>query len=73
LRASLENKIKNTAEYVCSSWAQAGMGEIGKQSQLHEKKKYGAVQELSFSEIRWILKFSFKHYFMNKINIFLIG
>jgi hypothetical protein len=49
------------------------MGEIGKQSQLNEKKKYGAVHERSFSEIRCILKFSFKHYLMNEINIFLIG
>ncbi len=48
------------------------MGEIGKQRQLNEKKKYGGVQEYSFYEIRWILKFLFKHYFMNEINIFLI-
>jgi hypothetical protein len=32
--------------------------------------QYGVVQGLSFYEMRWILKFSFKHHFMNKTDIF---
>jgi len=33
---------------------------------------YGAVPDLGFYEIRWILKFSFKHHLMNQIEIFYI-
>jgi hypothetical protein len=47
----------------------AGMGEIGKRRQLNEKKWYRAVIDLSFNERRLILKFSFKHHLMNKIEI----
>ncbi len=48
----------------------AGMGEICKRRQLNEKKQYRAVQDLSFYETRWILKFSFKYHLMNEIDIF---
>ncbi len=48
----------------------AGMGKIGKQRQLNEKIQYRAVRDLSFQETRWILKFKFKHCFMNEIEIF---
>ena len=49
---------------------EAGMGKLGKQSQLNEKKWYGAERDLSFYETRWILKFSLKHCLMNEIEIF---
>jgi hypothetical protein len=39
---------------------------------LNEKKRYGAVQDLGFYKMRWILKFSFKHRLMNEIEIFKI-
>ncbi len=42
-----------------------GMGEIVKRRQLIELKRYGAVQDLGFNEMRLILKFSFKHPLMN--------
>jgi hypothetical protein len=44
-----------------------GMGEIGKQRQLNEKTQIGVVQDLSFYEMRWILKFSFRHNLMNGV------
>jgi hypothetical protein len=50
-----------------------GMGEISKHRQLNEKKRYRAVQDLSFYEMRWIFKFSLKYHLMNEIDIFLIG
>jgi hypothetical protein len=49
--------------------SKVGVGEIGKQRQLNEMKWYGAVRDLSFYEIRWILKFCFKHHLMNEIEI----
>jgi hypothetical protein len=42
-----------------------GMGEIGKQRQLNEKKQNLAVCDLGFYETIWILKFSLKHRLMN--------
>ncbi len=53
-----------------SEFLEAGTGNLGKQSQLNEKKWYGAEQDLSFYETRWILKFSLKHCLMNEIEIF---
>ncbi len=47
-----------------------GMGEICKWIQLNTKKWYWVVQDLSFYEMRWILKFSLKHRLMNEIDIF---
>ncbi len=32
------------------------MGKIGKQMQLNEMEQYGAVRDLSFYKMRWILK-----------------
>jgi hypothetical protein len=49
------------------------MGEISKRRQLNEKKWYGVVQDLRFYEMRLILKFTFKHYLMNEIEIFNIS
>jgi hypothetical protein len=46
------------------------MGEIGKQRQLSKMEWYGAARDLSFYEMRWILKFSFKQCLMNEIEIF---
>ncbi len=43
-----------------------GMGEIGKQRQLNEKKQNLAVGDLSFYETIWNLKFSFKHRLVNE-------
>ncbi len=40
-------------------WSRAGMCEIDKQRQLKEKKWYGAIPDLGFYKMRWILKFSF--------------
>jgi hypothetical protein len=53
---------------VSSGWS---MGDIGKQRQLNETEWYRAVRDLVFYELRWILKFSFKHCLMNDIIIFL--
>jgi hypothetical protein len=50
----------------------SGMGEISKQRQLNKKIQYGAVQHLGIDEMRWILKFTFKHHLMNNIEIFKI-
>jgi hypothetical protein len=64
------------SDYYCKTFPmkvkflEAGMGKLGKQSQLNEKKWYGANGGLSFYETRWILKFSFKHCLMNEIEIF---
>jgi len=49
---------------------QPGLGEISEQIQLNEKIQHRAVQDLSFNEMRWILKFLFKHRLMNEIDIF---
>jgi hypothetical protein len=35
-------------------------------------KQYEGVQDLSFYEMRWILKFSLKCRFLNNFNIFII-
>ncbi len=48
------------------------MDEISKQRQLNEKIWYRSVRDLGFYEMRWILKFSFKHHLMNEINNFKI-
>ncbi len=48
----------------------SGMGEISKRRQLNEKIWHGAIRDLSFYEMRWILKFSLKHHLMNEIEIF---
>ncbi len=45
------------------------MGEISKQRQLNEKEWYGAIRDLSFYEMRWILKFSFMLRLTNEIEI----
>ncbi len=45
------------------------MGEIGKLRQLNEMEWYRAVRDLSFYEMRCVLKFSFKHRLMNEIDI----
>ncbi len=41
--------------------AAPGMGEIGKWGKLNEKKQFREVWDLSFCEMRWILKFLFQH------------
>jgi hypothetical protein len=46
------------------------MGDIRKKRQLNEKIQYGVVQDLGFYEMRWILKFSFKHHLMTRFEIF---
>ncbi len=42
------------------------MCEIGKRRQLNEKKRYGAVRDLSFYETRWIAKLSLKNWSAEK-------
>jgi hypothetical protein len=46
------------------------MGEIGKRRQLNKTEWYGAVRDLGFYEMRWIIKFLFKHCLMNEVKIF---
>jgi len=48
------------------------MGKIGKMKQLNKKMQYRAIRDLSFYEMRWIWKFSFKHCLMKEIKIFKI-
>jgi hypothetical protein len=48
----------------------AGMGNISKRRQLKEKILCEAVQDLSYYNMGWILKFSLKHHLMNEIEIF---
>jgi hypothetical protein len=45
------------------------MGEISKRRQLNEKVKYRVVLDVSFYEMRWILKLSFKHHLMSENEI----
>jgi hypothetical protein len=66
---------KNTASGVFAledAGFESSMGKIGKQRQLNEMEWYGAVRDLGFYEMRWILKFSFKHRKMNEIKVFLV-
>jgi len=46
-----------------------GMGEIGKQRQLNDKKQIEVVRDLSFDETICILKFPFRHHLMNEIGV----
>jgi hypothetical protein len=48
------------------------MGEISKQRQLNEKEQYRTVRDLSFNEVKGILKFAFKHHLINEVEIFKI-